>query len=147
MKKECAICSGEGTLEERLRKVREWEAQCLEKYGWYSHCIPSEDPNTPTGYDYHTHGLSPDLQIVMPLPQELAHSIATSVADRIKNGEKLEHGQVLGKVIKNFNVRLARVKDSARPILRIILPDKSGHVMPYDMEEPYEQQYKGAERL
>jgi len=141
---ECDICSGK----ESLGDAKAWEMECLKKHGWYSHIIQSGDSTTPTRYNYHTHGLpeGKDLQIVMPLPPDDAHTIAATIANRIKAGEDIQHGSVLDEVICNFQVRLVEAEDNGRRVLRIIFPDQQGKIMPWDMAEPYLQQYVGTKK-
>lgn len=136
---ECAVCR------DGLEAVRAKELECLEKFGWYAHYV-QPDPDSPTRFNAHTHGLDLkgliDFQIVCPLPMQVAHNILTTLADRSMAGEQFEAGQDIEKVIVNFPVRLALAQECKRQVWRIIFPDKHGVFGPKAVGL-YPRQYTG----
>ena len=52
------------------------EKELLKKYGWFPHKVTEYDPQSPTGFNMHTHGIlenfdHPDFQIVVPGPDQI----------------------------------------------------------------------------
>jgi hypothetical protein len=126
------------------------EKQMMEKYGWVTHFVVDTDDNeakvsTKTGVDIHTHGLEenfnhPDLQIALPIDASIAHSILTSIIDNIKEGNTYKDGDVCKGLLKgDYKVRFQKV-NSDRSILRIILPNKEGQIMPSELEGAFYDQ-------
>ena len=72
----------------------------------------------------------------------MAHKIISTVADRVRTGEKLADGQLLNEVIKNFPVKLYAAKEGGRDVFRIILPDPEGKLEQDEMNDQYKTQYK-----
>lgn len=141
----CVIC--ELGMEEAKRREREQ----MEKCGWIAH-IMEDDPCTPYHFNYHTHGLKesfdhPDLQIVLTLKSEIAHSIVSEVVEHIKEGKKFKHGDLASGIIraadpdKEYLVLFINAVENNRNILRIILPDVEGNLEPQDMDPQYSHQH------
>lgn len=128
-----------------LKKIREWEQKNLRKHGWIVHYV-IDDPG-PTGANIHTHGLHnfghPDFQIVVPLPQTVAHDILINLVDRVKAGEQFQAGQKVDKVIRAFSVKMIEATECGRPILRVIIPDPEGNVDLGKISDPFVKQYDG----
>ncbi len=107
------------------------EIKATEKYGWYTHYVMGAE--NLTGFDAHTHGLEkkyghPDFQIVIALPISTLRNIFWTFVNRIKEGERFEHGQKYDKIIANMPVQLAWTRTGGRRLLRVVLPDRSGNV-------------------
>jgi len=139
-----AIAEG-ATLEEATQKFQQWEAEKIAEYGWIIHHV-SDDSNSPTKTNVHTHGLQEylnhtDLQIVLPLPKDTIQFVLDSIVRRIKDGEKFGNGDVIEDVIANFSVKIIDATDGDRPVLRIIFPDQEGNCDSWDMKDPYLRQY------
>ena len=120
----CAVC------QHGLEAVEAHEAKCMEKYGWYAHCV-AEDPDSPTEFNYHTHGCMvsfnhPDLQIVIPLDAKTLTEIAYNVIKKAATGTKLEDGVELHGIVHDYPVRLRTARECDRDVLRICLPDIDG---------------------
>lgn len=126
----CDICSGKITREELNHK----EKRMMKEYGWYAHIVAG-DPQSPTGFNYHTHGFRetldhPDIQIVLPIRGEHCHSLAANLFRQIKEGKRFaDKGQTTirhadGK--SEFVVKFIEVKESGRDVLRVILPNPDG---------------------
>jgi hypothetical protein len=145
----CDVCKMQeegASPEEAMEKFKEWEREKIAEYGWVVHCV-GEDPDSPTTYNIHTHGLPenfdhPDLQIVFPLSQEVAHPILTTIIERIKDGEKFSEGDILENVIQNgFRIKAVSAKECDRDVIRLIFPDPKGSLDATDMIDPYRRQY------
>lgn len=149
----CAICLWRAkglTEEEAVKRYNEWENDQMKQHGWIVHFIGSDDPSTPTGVNYHTHGLTDtfdhlDLQIVVSLGQNTAHGIFLSALDCIKEGRKFAHGDVVDRIVKGYNVKFVTATEGGRNLLRIILPDQNGSLDYADMEVGMREQYDDLE--
>jgi len=137
----CTYCSAPD-------KAAEWEAKALMEYGFFMHYVTDHDPQSPSGFNCHTHGLDLiggfDLQITLPLKPEIASSIFHDLAARTKSGRKFSDGEILDDVLSGgYKCRLVLAEECERPVLRIILPDPKGRIMPNDMDKAYrDAQYK-----
>lgn len=129
-------------------EAAEWEAKALMEYGFFMHYVTDHDPQSPSGFNCHTHGLDLiggfDLQITIPLKPEIASSIFHDLAARTKSGRKFSDGEILDDVLSGgYKCRLVLAEECERPVLRIILPDPKGRIMPNDMDKKYrDAQYK-----
>lgn len=137
----CAICQGGVSKEEALANLREWENDCIAKYGFYVHYV-----NLGEAIDVHTHGLvethnHADLQIVFPIDLKTSHSVINSVVERIEEGEVFVDGQVAEGIIENFSVKFIEVEENGRKVLRIILPDEKGRIERDKISKKYAIQY------
>jgi hypothetical protein len=149
----CAICKWRDSglsQDEAMAKYADWEDEQLKKHGWIVHFIGSDDPATPTGVNYHTHGLTDafnhlDLQVVISLGQNTAHGIFKSAIDQIKEGRKFAHGDVVDRIVKGYNVKFVTATEGGRNLLRIILPDQNGSLDYADMEVGMREQYDDLE--
>lgn len=94
---------------------------------WIGHYV-MDDPSSPTGVNYHTHGFlnHPDIQIVLPIKQSSCAYLAGRVHERIVAGEKFKEGDVVSGISKNFNVTFIEVREMNRMVLRLILPAPNG---------------------
>lgn len=117
------------------------EQKQLDKNGWFMHYIPLENAMV----NIHTHGLAEnlhhvDLQIVLPIEEEMAQILLTSVIENIKNGYTYYEG-LYNNVIEELNVEFKQFTESGRDVLRLILPDNNG-IFPDNekCESPYNKQ-------
>jgi hypothetical protein len=143
----CDLC------EKGPREIARDELRLLMEYGWYAHIVMDDYPeNTPTGFNYHTHGLPHsadhfDLQVVFPFPQRAVPMLHKIVGDLIalyiRKGERFEPGQVSHDIIERLPVTFAQATESGRPVLRVILPDKHGKLAPGEIDKPFDRQWKG----
>ncbi len=128
-------------------KYYEWEAKQIEEYGWYAHYVFDEDSATQT--NIHTHGLPDkyghmDLQIVIPLPKNVAQGILWAVVRRIESGDVFKAGDMADEIVHEFKVKFVGAIECGRPVLRIILPDKYGGLDQGDFkDEKFGLQYEG----
>lgn len=153
----CELCNEDNgeTMQERIERLREWEDMCLDKYGYYVHVVPSEDTGSPTGYNMHTHGLNEcstpheDFQIVLPIDPKIGHALIAGAVDRIKDeGIVFKPGQRYDKIMRSYDVAFGYATECDRLVLRMILPDADGRLMPEDYSEkdkdnPFFLQWKG----
>jgi hypothetical protein len=142
----CAAIASGKTPGQADAEQREWTRAQMAKYGWIVHFVPGGDDQTPTGFNAHTHGLQEnyqhaDFQIVVPLPDKVAHGIFITLADRVKQGEKFQDRQKVDEVIKGFAVKLIDAVECGRPVLRIILPDPNGKLDLGEINDQYAVQY------
>lgn len=138
----CDICSGRITRREQEKSEQEY----LKSPGWYAHLI-GDDNDSPTGFNYHTHGFDItadhlDIQIVLPLPPDVCQLFSTSFYHRIKREEKFEPGEVCSDILesnkgKPLDVMFIEVTECDRPVLRVIFPDREGHLLAKDVTEEY----------
>jgi len=141
-KRECECCHSAPFA------AAEWEAKALMEYGFYMHYVTDHDPQSPSGFNCHTHGLDLiggfDLQITVPLKPEIASAIFHDLASRTKSGRKFSDGDILDDVLSGgYKCRLVLAEECERPVLRIIMPDPKGSIMPNDMDKTYrDAQYK-----
>lgn len=131
-------------------RAKAWEREMMAKVGWYAHFVTGEDPQTPTGFNAHTHGFTetwgqPDVQIVMPMPPETAHGVMISIANLLKAGVRLEPGREYDEILHDYKVMFAWAVESGRRVLRAILPDKEGNLERGNIAEPYARQWEGTE--
>lgn len=151
----CAVCQaveGGASAGEALEGYRRWAAEKLAKHGWIVHFVTG-DPASPTGFNAHTHGLAEtwrhrDLQIVVPLPERVAHDIFSNVVDRVKAGEVFVSGDVLEGVLGGgYKVRLVSAVEGGRFVLRVVLPDPAGNLEPAEQDEDFRLQHEGLPTL
>lgn len=124
-----------------LLNIADIDKECIQKYGWYAHYVPSGD-TTPFGANYHTHGFPekfdhPDIQICMPIPNNSIHSLGWRAVEYIEAGNKFEPGKFYDCILENHSVQFIHATECGRPVLRMILPDKEGR---FDTD-PYCQQF------
>lgn len=141
---DCAACNG--------TDMDKWHKEMMEEHGWYCHFITGTDPQSPTGVNFHTHGIettfkSPDLQIVIPMEARVANQIFADAVNAIKaNGKAFQHGDRSSRVIgNNFDVIFAKTTESGRDVLRIILPDAAGNLAESEQDEYFQKQWTGTE--
>lgn len=145
---DCASCQAKAdgaSHEEMIEKYKEWQQKCLIEYGFYIDVV-GDDPSSPTGFNAHTHGLDQyndhlDFQVVLQLPVQVVHSVLSSMATSVKNGEVFENGQSFVK--HKFPYKIVEVEESDRKVLRIIFPDFKGNIEPDKMIDSFALQYKG----
>ena len=94
-----------GLTDDQIRKKKaEWEDQQMREFGWFGHYIGGHE-TLPIGVNFHTHGFDqtfkhPDVQIVVNCGMETCHNIFHGIADRIRAGERFEHGKTYDGIIK-----------------------------------------------
>lgn len=118
--------------DEAWESFRKQEQDMIDKYGWLIHFV-EPDPDYPLNVNYHTHGMvdnldHPDLQIVVPLPPQVANSLFHTIVNYIKLGDKFEDGSFAEKVVKHYSVKFVKAKENDREVLRIIIPDVDGNL-------------------
>lgn len=146
----CAVCElveAGMTREEAEEKRRQWEMEKMAEYGWIAHFV-GDDSDSPTGYNVHTHGLvesfdHPDLQIVCPMPEQLAHKLLCNLVSQItEEGKKFKAGDVVERVLgQGYKTKLVDAQECGRPVLRLIMPDEKGNLDVDKLEESYRIQY------
>lgn len=125
-------------------------------YDWIIHfvsngacdCCGNEEDGFPECIcNAHTHGMEKyghlDFQIVVELPYEITGHLLNNMGERVRAGEKFKDGDVISDLLRDYDVRLLRIQEMDREVLRILLPDKN-HLFPGDAgcEYPYSEQTK-----
>jgi hypothetical protein len=130
-----------------LDAIRTKELEAMKKCGWYAHFV-TQDSESPTGFNVHTHGFRetfndhPDIQIVFPLPFDVAHGLLWNIADRLKNGERFEAKKSYEKIAGNgYNVTFIRAQENGREVLRLIVPNKDGSLTKNKMSGVFREQW------
>jgi len=141
---ECAACKY------GIENVKRMEQEAMEKEGWYAHIV-QDDPRTPYGLNYHTHGMvesfdHPDLQVVLKIDPRTVHSCIHNVVKQIKAGKKFKHGDRADEVIRSaidieYQVMFVNAVEGGRNVLRVIFPDAAGNLEPQDMDPEYGHQH------
>jgi len=139
-KKCCAAC------EQGMDAVAKHDREAFEKMGWYAHYVVDE-PGAPHNVNYHTHGVQEswghkDLQVCLPLPMEIIHTIVDLIVERIKGGETFQAGKKAFEVIETLAVTFKDVEEGGRPVLRVIFPDANGSLEPNGMDEKFAEQWR-----
>jgi len=128
------------------------EKKMVEEYGFHCHLVPNGDDDSPTGVNFHTHGIPEtcdhlDIQVVVFLPPEVFGPIIHDVYKRIKSGTKFEIDTAYDKILKGMNVQFIYAEECGRDVLRMILPDNTGETMPELMkDENFKKQWEGTYR-
>ena len=148
-----AIAAGK-TPAEADADYRKWEQANMQNHGWIIHFVAQGDESSPTGFNAHTHGLQQnydhaDFQVVIPLPQQVVHTIMITLADRVKAAERFQAGQTVADVIEGGGrltgqellVKLVDATEGGRPVLRVILPDPNGKLDLGEINAQYARQY------
>lgn len=134
----CVICSGE-----MIRtKWNAWESKQMANHGWFAHSVIG-DPQSPTGVNYHTHGIQQsigcsDLQLVFPaMRSKDRHAIAQELYRQMKAGASFGEGNQADIAGKDgpFRVHFIKVREGDREVLRVILPTPDGKLEPSDVAE------------
>lgn len=120
----CDACS---KIIEELEKTT---ISAIERYGFAIHAVFG-DLSTPYNINIHTHGLEEsyghiDLQICVPITQDVAHVILSKMIDNIKDGKKYEAGHDYDGIMKDGMVKMAFAEEGGRVVLRLIFPDRDG---------------------
>lgn len=124
----------------------EWEKKQMDKFGYYVHLV-GDDSSTATGFNAHTHGFDvtfghPDVQLVFPLDKPTCMDIVSQVAQRLKNGERLEAGKVYRGILGNdYDISLIDATESGRHVLRLILPDVKNQLARKKLRGPFAKQF------
>lgn len=126
----------------------DFENDCMEKYGYYGHLVSSGDLNSPTGCNFHTHGFwkswkHPDIQIVIPVPQNIASPLFNSAKEIAMKGGQIVPGVKYSFFLEGYDIEFAWAVESGRDVLRMILPDKEGITEKGKIAEPYNIQWEG----
>lgn len=127
------------------------------KYDWIIHLVSNDAPCACCGKtenkfpvyicNAHTHGMERynhlDFQIVLDIPAEDVGYLLNTMGERVRAGEKFKDGDVVKGLFLDCDVRLMRIKETGRDVLRLIIPD-SRNRFPGDAgcKYPYSQQTK-----
>ena len=125
----------------KLAEAKADSERMIAEYGFVIHHVfaTKEDQD----WNIHTHGLvesydHPELQICLGLPQKTAASIFHDIVNRIKVGERFEHGQVDDELLVELSIRFVEVNPE---LIRLIMPDKDGKYLESEVSGVYKNQY------
>jgi len=151
---ECFICK------HGIDAMRRWEDECMAKHGWYAHYITKGvDGVGAEGLPYkcnlHTHGIpitwpgALDAQLCLPssVSPKTAHGFFVMYVDLLKEGYRFRHGDACAKVLKDLMVVFARTTEQERDVLRIILPDRHGHLLKGTIGGGLDAQWGGCDEV
>lgn len=116
-------------FQKRFAMIEEQRRRMMEEYGWLVDFVfPTEENELA---NIHTHGVKDsfghaDFQIVLPLQQQLAHSLLVDLVERVKRGEQIVPEKRYNDVIRDFDVYFVKKYEGTRLVLRMILPDDEG---------------------
>lgn len=93
----------------------------------------------------HTHGMEKyhhlDFQMVLNLPQEHICYLLNTLGRRVQNGETFHDGDMVSGLYEDCSIRLKKVREAGRDVLRLIIPDKCNRFPDEDScMEPYKHQ-------
>jgi hypothetical protein len=132
------------TSEEALDAHDAWAADCMTKYGFYTHFVFDDDhDNSPSGVNLHTHGVTesvghPDFQITISLDPEIANGIFHNLYDRVKAGDRFGEGVVASNILGGgMKVTFINAVECGRSVLRVILPDPDGNISKSKMQKKW----------
>ena len=131
----------------RIARIEQAHTQMIKEFGFIVEAV-MDDPETPFGYNVHTHGLSakfnhPDLQIVFPMDPRIAHMILTNAANLIKAGSHFNDGDISEDLLAdNVKTKFISAIECGRQVLRIILPDTKFCLEKDQMEQEYAKQFE-----
>ena len=125
-------------------KMREQEN--FRRNGFIAHVV-KEDEESPTGFNVHTHGFMeswnhPDIQIVLPMTEDMLKLTIKEIAERVKHGAKFRPGDRAENIIKGATVKFIHAVEDNRSVLRVILPDRQGKLDKEAMEDRFQIQYE-----
>lgn len=136
---QCFACThGEEALEN-------WHTKMMQEHGWFAHYVA--DHTMPTGINFHTHGLVEscghlDLQIVFPIDSRLAHMLFSDAIKLVKAGLVIEPGKEISGIISNkYKTLFILATENERQVLRMIIPDKDGHLAENELSGMFAMQY------
>jgi len=88
----------------------------------------------------------PDIQIVLPLPRDSAHAIGHAIVMCLNEGMRFHPGTRGPGILEDYEVAFAGAKECGRPVLRVILPESNGALLPGEMANPtFRSQWVGCE--
>ena len=112
---------------------------------WIIHCILDDPGPYPYLGNAHTHGMEKyrhlNFQTVINFPQEHICYLLNTMGMRVRNGETFHDGDMVSGIYEDCDVRLKKVRETGRDVLRLIIPDKYNR-FPEDTHcmEPYKYQ-------
>lgn len=133
--------------ERRLQTMWAHEQEMLDKYGWVVRYVFETDAHEFDGLaNIYTKGLPesfghPNIQVVLPLPQDIIHSVLLGMVESIKTGVVFESGVISDEVLRGMPVTFKTFKNNGKEVLRLLLPDPNG-ILPTDpsCQEAYKRQ-------
>ena len=94
---------------------------------WIIHYIIDQPAPYPYLCNAHTHGMEHyhhmDFQIVLNLPNDHICYILNTLGHRVQNGEIFNDGDFVSGIYSDCNIRLKKVRETGRDVLRVIIPD------------------------
>lgn len=112
---------------------------------WIIHYVIDEPGPFPYLCNAHTHGMEDYLhlnfQVIINLPPEHYCYLLNTIAMRVKHGETFHDGDTVSGLYADCDIRLKKVRETRRDVLRLIIPDKYNRFPENpDCMEPYKHQ-------
>ncbi len=112
---------------------------------WIIHYILDDPGPYPYLCNAHTHGMGkyrhPDFQMVLNLPQEHICYLLNTMEMRVQGGETFHDGDMVSGIYEDCSIRLKKVRETGRDVLRLIIPDKHNRFPENEnCMEPYRHQ-------
>lgn len=134
-------------FEERLNAIKSRERNMIEDHGFFVRYVYETEASEFDGLaNIYTQGLPrsfnhPDIQVVLPIPQLVIHSVLVGVVNAIKSGIVFEDGVISHEVLAGMPVTFKPFDNGGVSMLRMLLPDPNG-VLPTDdsCSESYKRQ-------
>lgn len=99
-----------------------------EKVDWIIHYVFDDPGPYPYLSNAHTHGMGNyhhlDFQVVLNLPPEHICYLLNTMGMRVQDGENFHNGDMVSGLYEDCDVRLKKVRETGRDVLRLIIPDK-----------------------
>lgn len=100
----------------------------MEKVDWIIHYVIDQPGPYAHLCNAHTHGMEKyrhmDFQVVLNLPQQHICYLLNSIGRRVASGETFHDGDMVSGLYEDCDIRLQKVKETGRYVLRLIIPDK-----------------------
>lgn len=112
---------------------------------WIIHYIVNQPELHQHLANTHTHGMENyhhlNFQLVLNLPPEHLCYLLNTLGKRVQDGETFQDGDLVSGLYENCDIRLKKMRETGRDVLRLIIPDKYNQFPEKpDCMEPYKYQ-------
>lgn len=126
--------------------ILEREQHWVKTYGFFIHKVIDQGMDDPRFVNIHTHGLMEsmhhhDLQIVYPIPEQMAYGFFHTLVNKIKEGLVIIPGVRYDFLLEDYDVAFILTTETDRVVLRLILPDKENQLEHDKMSAKYRGQH------
>lgn len=112
---------------------------------WIIHFVFDQPGPFPYLANYHTHDMENyrhlNFQVVLAFPYEHACYLLNEMGLRVQAGKTFQDGDLVSGLYEDCDVRLKKVRETGRYVLRLVIPDKNNRFPDEpDCMEPYKYQ-------